>query len=806
MNKKKKKVIKADESFDIGFMQIDRFGENVLYSSNISKEEHAWRQQKYAENLPKVILEVDEIINAIVDIVKKISPELLLHRAWFEMAFSHMGIECESSVGNDQVLSFRLVEYLQSIIAAIKPNAILDNHIVEDDWNKLRSLVKALYDKINLEYQICRTAYNKINVTEYDDNFEDFYYKAQIYWCNVRRQRYAYHEQSYLKDILLPHSDVLHELFGITAAQLIEQILRIRCSLEKGFGDVLLEFKKSVAPAFKIDKKPPSEIEPNVLEYWESIFNKLFGLDLFDLEKITNLPKRILEALSWSQGEDAEFFSEDYFRGWPLRVLPIFKRPFIKLNGHYYCFELCNLLDRLYRILYRIICQQKQVYRNIWNEKQKIISEQLPFKYLEKILVGATIYRNIRYKWYPNDTNKTKDWCEADGLLLYDDFLFILEIKAGAFTYTSPTNDSNAHVSSLKELVSKPAKQGYRFLKYLTSADKIQIFNQAYDQLGVLAKGDFRHIVRCVITLERFTEFAAQIQHVNNIGLELDNHSLWVLSVDDLRVYADIFKNPLVFLHFVEQRMKASVEAIRIDDELDHLGAYIKHNWYPQYIINMQKDNKAQLSFYGYRTDIDKFFYEKRLNPNTPCAVVQKLPERLAEIIRYFGVSKKHGRAIIVSYLLDCDFIFREKIEVSIERILTEQLIKKRPLPMSFYGEAKLTIFCWQDTIVPYSIDSENYAVRHTQSVMLVSNEEERVLLGLIYSRQGALVGVHWQYVHLNTLSNEEFEVLNTQVETLKHKRFADAYAIRKKIGRNELCPCGSGKKYKRCCLGSYTK
>ena len=24
----------------------------------------------------------------------------------------------------------------------------------------------------------------------------------------------------------------------------------------------------------------------------------------------------------------------------------------------------------------------------------------------------------------------------------------------------------------------------------------------------------------------------------------------------------------------------------------------------------------------------------------------------------------------------------------------------------------------------------------------------------------------------------------------------------RKKIGRNDLCPCGSGKKYKKCCLG----
>ena len=26
------------------------------------------------------------------------------------------------------------------------------------------------------------------------------------------------------------------------------------------------------------------------------------------------------------------------------------------------------------------------------------------------------------------------------------------------------------------------------------------------------------------------------------------------------------------------------------------------------------------------------------------------------------------------------------------------------------------------------------------------------------------------------------------------------------KVGRNELCPCGSGKKYKRCCMGATSK
>lgn len=38
--------------------------------------------------------------------------------------------------------------------------------------------------------------------------------------------------------------------------------------------------------------------------------------------------------------------------------------------------------------------------------------------------------------------------------------------------------------------------------------------------------------------------------------------------------------------------------------------------------------------------------------------------------------------------------------------------------------------------------------------------------------------------------------------EALKTLSFVSTPARVEKIGRNELCPCGSGKKYKKCCLG----
>lgn len=34
--------------------------------------------------------------------------------------------------------------------------------------------------------------------------------------------------------------------------------------------------------------------------------------------------------------------------------------------------------------------------------------------------------------------------------------------------------------------------------------------------------------------------------------------------------------------------------------------------------------------------------------------------------------------------------------------------------------------------------------------------------------------------------------------------RFKEEFVL-SKIGRNDMCPCGSGKKYKKCCLGKET-
>ncbi len=99
----------------------------------------------------------------------------------------------------------------------------------------------------------------------------------------------------------------------------------------------------------------------------------------------------------------------------------------------------------------RTILRLKPSYAETWNRNQQKISEELPFKYLERMLPGAKVLKQVYYRGRTNAG--AAEWCEADGLLIYDDHLFVIEARGGAFTYTPPATDFPAYIASLKNLV-----------------------------------------------------------------------------------------------------------------------------------------------------------------------------------------------------------------------------------------------------------------------------------------------------------------------------------------------------------------
>lgn len=148
-------------------------------------------------------------------------------------------------------------------------------------------------------------------------------------------------------------------------------------------------------------------------------------------------------------------------------------------------------------------------------------------------------------------------WCETDALIAYDRHLFVVECRAGAFTYTPPATDLLAQVESLRNLVVKPAEQGHRFVECLQSARSVALYDQSRDAVGTIRSRDFDHVVVCGVTLDVFTELAAGTKQRVELGAGVHGKPIWSLSIDDLRVFSDVFSDPLQFLHFVQERYRA---------------------------------------------------------------------------------------------------------------------------------------------------------------------------------------------------------------------------------------------------------
>ena len=817
--KRKQKPILPDEVFVRGPIRLARYGNHIVYESNWEDGEFTKMQENAGAMYPAIVAKIDKLVEDIASLVQELPPKKLLHRAWGEFAVRHMKIETEADLDLEDITALRMIDYIQSLIASVTPSEKQRQEVSEKEWQTLRAKIDKLFSTLNGEYQICRTAKAAIEDASFDIDEQEFFFKAQLYWCNIRGDRYQIHEIEHLRDLFVDHSAVFEDLFGITAHQFVNELEKMLQSLTFGLTETLeelhsfqqdslaaLEAKLATTPN-KTDVSLPTLMQEVISEnQWQSrqeqVIGRFFGTDLFDIGKVTSLPQELIDELSWRPGEETTFLAGGEFRGWPLRVWPIFMRPFICLEDRYYCFDVLSLFDKIYRVMQRAMLRLKPDYLQTWNTIQQRLSEELPFAYLQRVLRGATVHRSVYYRWYPDSAKSKKNWCETDGLLIYDDHLFIIEVRAGAFTYTPPATDFDAYINSLKNLVLKPSSQGKRFLDYLESAETVSIFDRHHNKIGEIRRAQFRQITICPVTLDPFTEMAAQVQHLRKIGVDVGNSPVWAISLDDLRVYAEIFENPLHFLHYVEQRMRAfESEHLHVDDELDHLGLYLEHNNYSDYAATMRGTTGRRMSFTGYRREIDKFFRDRLYDPATPCPLKQDTPSRILEIIALLSDGANPGRSALTAYILDLGSEAREGISDFIDNELDDQQVTKRPKSYSSHGGAAFTVFCYTRELGAHRGSAE--ALDQARAILFLNNDTRRLLLELSYTKEKALADVRWQWITRRGIPEKDLPRLLREAEHLRKSRVAKSRARMKrgKIGRNMPCPCGSGKKYKKCCL-----
>lgn len=779
---KKKRNIQPDDYFSNGIFEVARFGKNVVLHNNMTPEMHA----KYLEFLAA---KYDEKVEWISKLIEKIRKNVSLCDAKNLMNFIFsmrqmvmMNKASEAEYSAEDNASLNVIEYIQSIIIS---DGINSREIEEDQsalYNEIMVDTENLYSEIKIFLMFWEA---KMRVENPDRNNEDLKYifEAQLF-SYVRGDRYQVFQIPYYEELLVPLDEYFNEIYGISANEVIDGLKKLEKALSSGrldsinaIGDLMDQFANCIT-----DKERDSFMEIHMQES-ERLFGEFLGTNLFDIKHVTNWPDDFIDDLSFEAGTNKELFQHEEFPGWPIWNLPVERKPFVKIDNIAYGFDYYIIFDNLYRAIQRAVRSKGRKYEDGWGNIQQDTSEAFVEKLFQKLFPGCNSYLENYYQ---------KDY-ENDLLISYKDVLLIVEVKAGAFTYTPALTDLTAHKSSFETLVNKAGKQCKRTLDYLESSEQVDFFDKNGVKKVTLKRADFSQIYSFCVTVDDFNVFSAHAEKLNYVRIQSGTISI---SINDLWVYSEYFKSPIKFIHFLEQREIATkTQELSLRDELDHLGLYIEHNMYSIHAKEMGQGHFV--NYEGYREDLDKYFASLH-NPIFKAEKPeQKLPDMIEQICEL--VENNDVSSLFTNFILDFCSESKENFVKSILMMLEREKTVGAEIAGINVKNGCYCVFVYQPGIDRLS---NKYKSDYAKGLMLFHKAEECWLIEMEFDANAILNNIHAVLINRKDIEPERidelYEIGEKGVDNRKR-----SFLVRnnqKKIYPNDPCPCGSGKKYKKCC------
>lgn len=783
--------IKADDYFNNGLFEMARFGKHTVMKNIMTPRQH----QQYVKTLKSKYMDLKDEIDVLVSVIRakvtQCNTVQLLSFSADMFLTSLLGVSSEIQVSGGDVGIARMTEYIQSILVS-SPNNFVDNDEDSDPSKMFFSIqndVDRLYKLVNQFYMSWGTCLQDVH-PEWDEALIMTVVESQMLYL-VRGQRYQIFEVEYFEKLLSVHNDIFQKLFELHASDIIEGIKKLQYSLSQGKLDAINKIGKLFDEFSNNECPDPEKYFENYHKEGDDFYNEFFGTKLRDVLAITNWNEKFVKELSYGLNEEQKFFEKSEFAGWPVIDLPIQKRPFIKLDDKYYCFDYYSFMDNFYRSIQKTVTRLAPDYS--WANQQQDASEKMVETIFQQLLPGCMIFRG---NYYPIN-GSIKQPAENDLLVLFANVLIIVEVKAGSFIYTPPLTDFEGHIKSYKALIEKADWQCKRTYDYLTSLDMPPLYDEEHKVKSQIDMSTVTDIYMISVTVDNINDFAARAEKLNFLQLQCNAISI---SVDDLMVYREYFKSPLWFLHFLKQRKIATQEEkIALNDELDHLGMYIAHNYY-----TFQKDlapPKTHIKFYGYRENLDKYFcslYHPQLHPEKP---LPNIPDLFLHIVSYLENEGVGNKVEISNYLLDFALEAKEELCDQVKYALKRQQQTKHMAAISAAGTGdylRYTCFVNQPGITLLSAEEKR---KYVLASLIWNQDSERVLLDLYFDENEVFYKLIFKCFRPEDILLDEVEELKSQGEQLVNMRL-EKYKLMHpgKIGRNQLCPCSSGKKYKKCC------
>ncbi|WP_230407829.1 YecA family protein [Undibacterium rivi] len=461
--------------------------------------------------------------------------------------------------------------------------------------------------------------------------------------------------------------------------------------------------------------------------------------------------------------------------------------PLIKRDDRYILFNIYDLSEVLYQAPFFWILSDKN-YQPIAQENRGAFTENFAEARLVSVFGRANVKVNVNLL-------RTKDTVlgEFDALVFFGDLAIVVQAKSKQLTAAARKGNETKLLSDFGDAVQKACDQGYDYGKLLLDPS-VRLEDANGVQLTKPATISRIYVV-CLIA-DHYPALSAQARQYLKFESVEKLATPFVMDVFHLDAMAEMLDTPLYFLSYLDRRSSYH-ETVIANHELNILGFHLERNlWVQDGFTYMHLEDSVG-------TGLDLSMLVRRENvpgPWTPPGILTRLQQhRLGQVIKEIERQPNPAMLALGFQILkigENSFVSLSKIiEDIMRRTMMDGGQHDVSVPLA-NGKSGLTIHV-------------NLLSQEEAEQRLAAHCEVRKYLERAESWFGLVLDAHSGQIRFGLQISgpwthdpelEATELFKTLRRGSSTKQIALPKFKAKKIGRNDPCPCGSGKKSKRCC------
>ena len=756
------KLPKKDDKFKEDIERITRELANTDISE-ISEDEQKEQLEKIKEGIPLLENEIKQIIDTLKNDISNCNSRQILEHFGALYSFSNPDTVIADM---DSERNFKL-DYLHSLISSL--NLVENKECNEEIFKRIEE---------NLENLKMHSLIYTMFTSEHNGLPNDIKFLQTMHNMIVRGDSYSEHKIKMCKELFIKFDGLLKYKYKITSNELINKLISIaESSIEnnKQYG------QNKIIDLFIKEATKKENIIPDYLNIeeitsaWKENFQKPID-SIFKINK-TLLPQEVLDQFSIELGENTDFQKGtiEYF---PTNDTLIYDKPILKIDNEYYCFNPALIHYNLHTLLENLmlhLIEEKNHQKNYYSKKGEYLEDK-SLDLFQEILPNCEVHKNLKYG----------DGYEVDGIVIYDNHIFIIEAKSNKFTLGAKKGDINRIKRNTQDIVEKAYQQAIRAKKHILSNQLTEFIGKNKKVVLTIDKEKINNIYLINVTLEPLNHISTNLSSLKQFGFIQDDEWIWSVYLNDLRIISEIIDSPSEFLLYIERRIKFNdYPQIKMSEEIDVFGYFLSDGLYFDDIDFPENGFMLNIDS-SFSKDIDLYYLWKEgvLNKKQEKpAFFKGCKNNIKFVVKKIEELNKENSSILTKFFLSLDCYTHNLIKEQVELIL-----KSKRTDFHTYIDS-LNI-----GVVFVSVVIYNYAKLQQQCELYAYERKINNWFVIIIDNDF----IDFEYFRYE---NKKNKIVEKKIEGLKRYRLKQTLNTQKKIGRNETCPCGSGKKYKKCCL-----